>query len=160
LEGDIVIDEEGTDVFRKMTHSKGEKQIGEQLMRQPLNHVVKIYKVDKDYIDMEVLSTDMSGQNLRAVKESMRKVKDALQNQGIMYIDWKLDNIGISREDKQCKLFDWNASGIVDLETGNWIIQPPVFFWSYRQAIEHGQKTPWEIDNYAFDLEFSHPRYA
>jgi hypothetical protein len=43
----------------------------------------------------------------------MSNVKDFLQGLGIMYVDWKLDNIGKSLIDGKYKLFDFDASGLV-----------------------------------------------
>jgi hypothetical protein len=74
-----------------------------------------------------------------------------------MYIDWKLDNIGIG-ENQQIKLFDFDGSGLIDIETNEWIIRAP-FYWSYREAINIGMKTPSDIDNYAFEIEFKNIKY-
>ena len=77
----------------------------------------------------------------------MRSVKKYLQQLGVMYIDWKLDNIGIS--ERRFKLFDFDVSGLIDVNN-KWIIEPPKY-WSYNKAIQNGMKTPIEIDNYAFN---------
>jgi serine/threonine protein kinase len=79
----------------------------------------------------------------------MKKVKDFLQNLGIMYIDWKIDNIGKSKDGKY-KLFDFDASGIVNLKTNKWTLEPAEF-WSYKEATKNGKKTPQEIDDWSFD---------
>ena len=85
------------------------------------------------------------------------EVKTYLQSLGIMYIDWKLDNIGIS-DDGQIKLFDFDVSGLIDVKTNGWIKKPPMF-WSYTTAVQNGAETPTEIDNYAFDIGFNNKKY-
>ena len=148
---------EGKDFFRKMTNDTAEKKICEILMKNPYKNVIKIYHVGEDYIDMELLNVDMSKQDISKIKNIMMEVKTYLQSLGIMYIDWKLDNIGIS-EDGEIKLFDFNASGLIDTETNEWKIEP-VEWWSYNKALQNGMVTPSEIDDYAFDIEFNKKIY-
>jgi len=156
MDGEFTIDteilHEGKDFFRKMTKHMGEREICELLMKYPHNNIVKIYHIGDDYIDMELLNTDMSRENMSSVKNVMMEVKTYLQNLGIIYIDWKLDNIGIG-ENQQIRLFDFDGSGLIDIETKEWIRRAPLY-WSYREAIKNGMKTPSDIDNCAFDLEF------
>lgn len=155
-EGDIEEDPQtlldGKDFFRKMApprrYNKGEKEICELLMKHPHKNIVKIYAVTGDYIDMELLNTDLMNVSLSKLQKDMMEVKTFLQGLGIMYIDWKLDNIGIS-DDGELKLFDFDVSGLMNTETKEWKIKPPEF-WAYNNAVEHGMKTPVEIDNYAF----------
>ena len=141
MDGEFTIDteilHEGKDFFRKMTKHMGERKICELLMKYPHNNIVKIYHIGDDYIDMELLNME---------------VKKYLQNLGIIYIDWKLDNIGIG-ENQQIRLFDFDGSGLIDIETKEWIRRAPLY-WSYREAIKNGMNTPSDIDNCAFDLEF------
>ena len=152
-EGDITEDPktliDGKDFFRKMTptraYNKGEKEICEILMKHPHKNIVKIYDVTDKYIDMELVNTDLIKVSMSKLQKDMMEVKTFLQELGIMYIDWKLDNIGIGN-DGELKLFDFDVSG---LYKGEWIIKPPEF-WAYNNAVEHGMKTPVEIDNYAF----------
>ena len=156
MDGEFTIDpeilHEGKDFFRKMTKHKGERKICELLIKYPHNNIVKIYGICDDYIDMELLNTDMSREDMSNVKNVMTEVKAYLQNLGIIYIDWKLDNIGIG-ENQQIKLFDYDCSGLIDIETKEWITRPPLY-WSYREAIKNGMKTPIDIDNCAFDIGF------
>jgi serine/threonine protein kinase len=155
-EGDIIEDPktllDGKDFFRKMTptraYNKGEKEICEILMKHPHKNIIKIYDVTNDYIDMELLNTDLMKVSMSKLQKDMMEVKTFLQGLGIMYIDWKLDNIGIS-DDGELKLFDFDVSGLINTETNEWKIKPPEF-WAYNDAVEHGMKTPIEIDNYAF----------
>ena len=152
---DAEILHEGKDFFRKMTNIIAEKKICELLMKNPHKNIVKIYDVGKDYIDMELLDVDI--EDMSNIKNIMMEVKTYLQSLGIIYIDWKLDNIGIS-EDGQFKLFDFNASGLIDIETKKWTIKP-IEWWSYNKAIEDGMVTPSDIDNYSFDIEFKRKKY-
>ena len=133
-----------------MTNIIAEKKICELLMKNPHKNIVKIYDVGKDYVDMELLDDDIRIEDMSKIKNIMMEVKTYLQSLGIIYIDWKLDNIGISA-DGQYKLVDFDASGLIDIETNEWLIEPPKY-WSYNKAIENGMETPNDIDNYAFDL--------
>ena len=141
----------GKYIFRKMTNDIGEKKICELLMNNPHKNIIKIYGIGKHYIDMELLNTDMDSIDKSAIKTKMLNVKAYLQRLGIMYIDWKLDNIGIS-EDGEIKLFDFDVSGTIDNKTKKWIIEPKKA-WAYNNAIQNGMVTPTEIDNYAFNKE-------
>ena len=80
------------------------------------------------------------------IREAMIDVKDFLQQLGIMYIDWKYDNIAKGK-DGNYKLFDFDSSGIVDKD--KWIVKPPNY-WSFRNAKENHCKTPKEIDDWSF----------
>ena len=163
IDGEFIIDSEilheCKDFFRKMIYKNRtrEKKLCKLLMKHPHKNIVQIYGVDKGnkgFIDMELLKTDMSNVVLSKVKNVMIEVKTYLQTLGIMYIDWKLDNIGIS-EDGQFKLFDFDGSGLINVETKEWIIEPPKSWWSYNKAVQNGMEKPVDIDNYAFDLEFN-----
>ena len=140
---------EGKDFFRKMTNNTIEKKICELLMKNPHNNIIKIYSICNNYIDMELLNTIMSRGYMGKIKNAMMNVKTYLQKLGIIYIDWKLDNIGIS-EDTHFKLFDFDSSGIIDIDTNEWINSPPIY-WSYKEAVKHGMQMPSDIDNFAFD---------
>ena len=128
--------------------ANAEITISNILIKNPFPNIVTFYEINNNYIEMEelIMKTKL---NPEKVKETMKNVKDFLQSLGIMYIDWKTDNIGITK-DGTYKLFDFDASGLVDLETNKWIIEP-VEFWSYNNAIENGCKTPQEIDDYSFN---------
>ena len=124
-----------------------EIEISRILIENPFLNIVTFYEINNNYIEMEELDmeTKLKPEKL---KETMGKVKDFLQSVGIMYIDWKIDNIGISK-DGTYKLFDFDVSGLIDLETNNWIIKP-LEYWSYNTAIENGYTTPKDIDDYSF----------
>ena len=125
-----------------------EIEISRILIEKSFPNIVTFYEINNNYIEMEELDmeTKLKPEKL---KETMGKVKDLLQSVGIMYIDWKIDNIGISK-DGTYKLFDFDVSGLVNLKTNNWIIKP-LEYWSYNTAIENGCTTPKEIDDYSFN---------
>ena len=152
MDGEITEDPtlffDGKDFFRKMTTNKKEKEICTLLMKHPHNNIITIYDIGNNYIDMEFVHTDIHIEDRSKLHYVMMEVKTYLQEIGIIYIDWKVDNIGISN-DGTYKLFDFDCSGVMDIETKQWIITPPTC-WSYHDAIQHGMDTPVDIDNYAF----------
>lgn len=147
----------GKDFFRKMTNSTIEKRLCEILMKNYHKNIIKIYGIYEDYIDMELLDIDIDKENINKIKNAMIDVKTYLQKLGIVYIDWKLDNIGINNNG-HIKLFDFNASGLINIETKEWIKKAPLY-WSHREAIINSMKMPIDIDNYAFNIEFTHTKY-
>ena len=124
-----------------------ENKIVKILMKNPYPNIVKYFTVNKKFVDMEELDTCCI--NIKKVKEIMRNVKDFLQSLGILYIDWKFDNIGRG-VDGEYKLFDFDSSGIINLNNNEWIVKP-VPFWSYRHAIENGFTEPKQIDDWSFE---------
>ena len=133
-----------------MTNDRNELEISRKIMNNPHKNIIKIYNVSNNYVDMELLNTNINMEDIGEVKKVMTEVKTYLQYLGVIYIDWKLDNIGIG-EDGQYKLFDFDVSGLVNVETKKWILEPPKLY-SYNQAIKNGAVTPSEIDNDAFDI--------
>jgi hypothetical protein len=79
----------------------------------------------------------------------MEKVKTYLQDLGVMYVDWKFDNLAKS-VDGIYKLFDFDASGLVDLNNQQWILEPQ-HYWNYNEAFNNGCITPRAIDDWAFN---------
>ena len=130
-----------------------EKQIVEILMMNPHPNIVTFYVVNDEYLDMEeldTLNTATFNSNKPEIISVMREVKDFLQHLGIMYIDWKFDNIGKGK-DGNYKLFDFDASGIINLVNQNeWIVTPPNF-WSFRNATKHNCETPKQKDDWSFE---------
>ena len=53
-------------------------------------------------------------------------------------------------EDGVYKLFDFDASGLVDLNSQQWILEPQ-HYWSYNEALKNGCITPKEIDDWGFN---------
>lgn len=124
-----------------------ENEIVKILIQNPHPNIVTYFDINNKYVDMEELNT--KDINPEEVKIPMENVKNFLQSLGIMYIDWKIDNIG---KDKNgiYKLFDFDASGLIDLHTNKWKITPPNY-WSFRKAKENNCNTPQEIDNWSFE---------
>ena len=135
-------------IFKKMTTSKVELEICKILMKYPHKNIVNIFDVGPDYVIMEQVNIDLSNVSKDVVMSKMTELKDYLQNLGIIYIDWKCDNIGIDCNG-EIKLFDFNVSGLVDVNTQNWFIEAK-HYYAYNHAILDGYNTPIEIDNYAF----------
>jgi hypothetical protein len=144
----------GKPFFRKMFSVEVrnvEKEIAKILKANPLPNVVEIYEVTDLYYDMELL--DINVQLTDTVIEECKKAKDQLQGLGIMYIDWKIDNIGSTIENK-IKVYDFDCSGIVNRYNSLLWYMSPCHAFSYRMAMNNGCNTPLEIDNYSFQLEF------
>lgn len=140
--------------------NKVEREIIKILMDHPHPNIVKYYDVTDDYITMEQLCTEKaasccvgleptSHDDLIEIQELMEKVKTYLQGLGIMYVDWKFDNLAKS-VDGVYKLFDFDASGLVDLNSQQWILEPQ-HYWSYNEALKNGCITPKEIDDWGFN---------
>jgi len=145
---DIEVTHEGRNVFRKITDSKVEIAISTMLLSNPHKNIVSIYAVTDFHIDMELLDINISDVDALTVKSVMTNVKNYLQELGIIYIDWKLDNIGIG-SDGELKLFDFDSSGIIDVCTKEWKNEPPALY-SYKKAVKNGMTNPIDIDNFAF----------
>ena len=137
-----------------------ESTIVKILMDHPHINIVNYYEISDDYITMEQVSSaksdpsffeegPLSYEEIIEIQQIMRKVKDFLQSLGIMYIDWKYDNLGKSL-DGNYKLFDFDASGLIDLNSQEWILKPH-HYWSYNEAIKNGCITPKEIDDWSFN---------
>lgn len=139
---------------------KLETSIVQILMDHPHPNIVNYYYITDDYITMEQLITQKSDpsyvgleptsyDDLIEIQQVMAKVKEHLQGLGIMYIDWKFDNLAKS-EDGIYKLFDFDASGLIDLLSKEWILEPQ-HYWNYNEAFKNGCITPKEIDDWAFN---------
>jgi hypothetical protein len=129
-------------------------------MDNPHPNIVNYYDVTDDYITMEQLCTEKSASgcvgleptsydDLIEIQELMEKVKIFLQGLGIMYVDWKFDNLAKS-VDGTYKLFDFDASGLVDLNSQQWILEPQ-HYWNYNEALKNGCVTPQAIDDWGFN---------
>ena len=139
---------------------KLETSIVQILMDHPHPNIVNYYDITDDYITMEQVITQKSDpsyvgleptsyDDLIEIQQVMAKVKDHLQGLGIMYIDWKFDNLAKS-EDGTYKLFDFDASGLIDLLSKECILEPQ-HYWNYNEAIKNGCITPKEIDDWGFN---------
>ena len=151
FEGDI----EGKPYFRKYIEGgntgKIELHIARILKRNVNQNIVTIYDIGLDYLDMELLKTRLSMKDIRPQIEALRQAKDFMQSLGIVYLDWKLDNLGLSSEGV-VKVFDFDMSSmyINDLFTKT----PGIKCFSWRKAEAAGLRHPVEIDNWIFDNAF------
>jgi len=136
--------------FRKMTTIQTELIIGQILMDNPHPNIVNIYHIGSNYIDMELLSPYDT--YVESLEDSMYKAKEHLQSLGIMYIDWRPYNTGLSVDNNQ-KLFDFDMSGIIDIKTQNWIVQP-LEYRAYYTAKNEGILNPCHMDNFLFEEAF------
>jgi serine/threonine protein kinase len=145
----------GTNFFRKYGGSTIEHMIYGILIKNPHPNIVKVYQINDSYVDIEELKPFLSRKNYdrKAIVEAASAAKSHLQSLGIMYIDWKPDNMGIG-VDGNYKLFDFDASGMVSRNSKKWS-REPMPYWSYEQALAKGLSDPKEIDDYAFDIGFS-----
>lgn len=138
--------------FRKNSNSIVEIKIYEILKLNYHPNIVSIYGYGKDHVDIEVLDTDLSKTDKVDIKNTMCKVKDFLQNLGIVYIDWKYDQIGIDQKGN-IKIFDFDGSGIIDRKTSEWTLIP-CSWYSYNKAVTKGITNPIAIDNFSFNDNF------
>lgn len=143
---------DGKPFFRKETNMR-EIEIVSILRKHPHPNIVTYYTISpkRMYIDMELLNTKKTIPQDKLI-ETMKKVKDDLQSLGIMYVDWKPDQMGLTKNGT-IKLFDFNASGRTDVKSKKWISVPPSY-WSYRQAEAKGLVDPYEIDEFTFTLMY------
>ncbi len=158
-----IIDEtfRGKCFFRKYGGSKPEHAIYKILKQNPHPNIVKVYRITDSYVDIEMLTPVIGEKDYdkQTLISSALESKKHLQKLGIMYIDWKPDNIGIG-DDGKYKLFDFDASGITTSTGRKWRIKPPFYLWSYKQAFLNGVKDPKEIDDFAFDINFNIDDYV
>lgn len=144
----------GKKFFRKMTNLPNELQINKMLIDTRIQNIIKIYGIGKNYIDMEFITKiNLTELDTHEIVDLMRKVKSQLQTVGYIYIDWKLDNIGISSEDEEYKLFDFDCSGFIDTQTKEWLIEPMRMNFRHKKLIEDKSRVyrPIEIDDICFE---------
>lgn len=96
--------------------------------------LLKIYHVnrDKNYYDAELLN--ISHTKIKQIKSDITESVDILSGLNIVYIDFKLDNIGYSWTDKRYKLFDFDCSGVKQ-SPNQWKISPPLYY-NLKQAVK------------------------
>jgi serine/threonine protein kinase len=158
---------------------ESEKEIIKILMSHKQHpNIVKFYAIHDNAIDMEELETyttdedyqdkNFTPHNMKQQFTQMIKVKDFLQSLGIMYMDWKFDNIGKAKDkdkDKNVyKLFDFDSSGLINLKTNEWLIEPLHIkgydlraIREYKRRIGTGDKpmTAKEMDDWSFEYNIT-----
>ena len=127
-------------------------------------NIVKIYRIDNNnnYVDIELLDVDKNIDfnnnknlfiNFKDNKKLLLDLKSYLQKLGIVYIDWKPDQFGVD-SNNIIKIFDFNASGIIDTKTKKWINWASPM-WSFNKAFDEQKlRDPIEIDDYIFNNIF------
>lgn len=156
LDGDIQLlyDEDIEDnqtIFRKMVDidSKDEITIANIIIKNQqqgkCQNIVKIYQTKCNSIDMELLDINFFDENDHKDLNKYNDIKKALEQLnklGIAFIDLREDNIGYSHNDKMWKIFDFDSSGLIDLETSKWIIEPPKGFF-FKQITKQNKDIKW-----------------
>lgn len=162
---------EGKPFFRKEYAKNGDKEqkerqekeifISKLLMENqkdnPHPNIVHFFNVSDDFIDMEELETSATTASddpyeqyippkiTQKLIHDMRSAKDYLQSLGIIYFDWHTGNVGKSKNNVY-KLFDFDNTGLIDLNTNEWIFEP------YQRV--NKKLSPKEIDDKQFEKNF------
>ena len=138
------------DIMHK--RKKTEHMIVKQLQANPHKNIISIYDIKKNYIDLEILRPLPIGVSKhKKFISMMKKMKQHLHKLGIMYIDWKFNNIGVDKHGTY-KLHDFDASGIIKkTNPTKWLLKPP-YIRQYATSQAHNCRTPLEIDNCSFDM--------
>lgn len=143
---------DGLPFFRKYIYEgeagRNEMRISRILKRNPHPNIVTVYDIGPDYVDIEILKTNLTSTKVKPFIHALEDAKDFLHSLGIVYLDWKLDNLGIS-EDGLIKIFDFDMSSmfIKDVFTET----PGMKGALWREAEKAGMKTPIDIDNWIFN---------
>jgi len=130
---------------------KIELRIARLLKRNPHPNIVTIYNIGPDYLDMELLKTRLTMKDIRPQLSDLKDAKDFMHSLGIVYLDWKPDNLGRSDEGV-IKVFDFNLSSMFIKDSFTETPGIKGYFW--REAEKAGLKTPIEIDDWIFDRSF------
>jgi len=125
MNGDIENIEDGKMIFRKYSKSLVELSIAKILKDNPHNNIANILHVhegEDSYFEMDLVDIDYicwvnNEKKMKYIYKKLLSVKKHLQNLGIFYIDWKIDNFGFSYDHKEPKLFDFDVSSLYDKET-------------------------------------------
>lgn len=152
------------DIFRKVWDPSclsdlNEYDICRLIKDNPHKNLVHIYDVQRSHVDEEMLDVNLNCSATEFLEygglEQIRMALDHLHKLGVLYIDLKLENIGWSTIDSCYKLFDFNASCIIDLEDGK-IRRPPMNGFILRKIEQKmcmdKNKDPFRADFYAFDM--------
>lgn len=126
---------DGESFFRKET-TTDELNIVKIIKKnqEKLKNVVEIKNISEQYYDMELLKIidkkeydDMEQNTKNKMLTDIFNALEQLHSIGIIFIDLKISNIGYDTSKQIYKLFDFNASGIFDINTGEWIQEPVGF---------------------------------
>jgi len=115
-----------------------EKRIARIIKTNKLENIVQVYDIRDSYIDMELLDIC---ENIEQgnMETDIRKAISQLNSVGIIYIDLKRDNLGYSHNDGKWKIFDFDASGIVDVGDDTvWVLEPPTYtMYNKYKSVTH-----------------------
>jgi len=160
-------------IFRKYVR-KGqpgdiELIVVKKLLENPNENIIKIYSVNEEerWYETDLIDTfinikkrnDTDKENMLFNKLSnLNNARLHLHKLGISYIDWKVDNTGLSYEDDsvKIKLFDFDSCGLFNLKTNTWTFKPyeGVINYLYAKEIFNTyvctKSSPGEIDNFLF----------
>ena len=130
---------------------KREYEIVSHLIKHPYQekckNIVTILDLTPEAIVMEKLDTNKKPDD--RFQSDMDAAVEYLNSIGIVYIDWKHDNIGFSHIDNCWKLFDFNVSGLVDLAKPlQWIVEPDPMCWMYTQIEKHIETNNIQLHSY------------
>lgn len=143
---------EGKPIFRKYIYEgqmgRNEMNISRILKKNPHPNIADIYDIGPDYIDMELLKTNLTLSKIKPFIPALRAAKNYLHSLGIVYLDWKLDNLGVSSEGI-VKIFDFDMSSMFVKD--RFTEGPGVKGFLRREAEANGLKTPIEIDDWIFN---------
>ena len=148
----------GVPFFRKLSTSEIELAIARKIMRNPHPNIVKIYAVGDNYIDMEMLDADsVTSKYCRDHVAELRRAKNHMHKNGIVYIDWRAQNMGISYINGKLKVFDFDLSGLLRrriLYVNKWKLTSELKAFLLRNAEAAGQITPLKADDWIFEHRF------
>ncbi len=140
----------GKPYFRKyVDYGINEITISRILKNHPHPNIVSIFDIGPNYIDMQLLKTRITIKDVSL--SALRRAKDFMHSLGIVYLDWKIDNLGLD-DSGNIKIFDFDLSArfIKDRFTET----PEVKGYYWRDAEEKGLRTPIEIDDWIFNNAF------
>jgi serine/threonine protein kinase len=143
---------EGKPIFRKYIYEgqmgRNETNISRIVKKNPHPNIAVIYDFGPDYIDMELLKTNVTLSKIKPFIPALRDAKNFLHSLGIVYLDWKLNNLGVS-EEGVVKIFDFDMSSMFLKDRFTEGPSTKGFFW--RAAEFEGLKSPIEIDDWIFN---------
>ena len=149
----------GRPFFRKMSTDQNELIIAGRLKRNPHPNIVKIYHVGKNFYDMELVKTgNLTKRYCLNQRSGLVRAKNHMHRIGIVYIDWKVDNMGTGARGN-IKIFDFDMSGLLSRKlwyfNNNWNRLPRFKGFLLRNAEKRQPNaTPITLDNYIFDNFF------
>lgn len=151
------------DVFRKYldvtdTNHMTEYEIAKRIYHNPQKNIVRVYNVVKYdnecYYDMEYLQSVCVSKH--DIKHVIREAVNQLHHLSIVYLDFKIDNVGFSLKDRTYKLIDFDCSGIVDIyNRTKWLIPPASDSHMWKDISFMNVNTLFDYDTIALEKMYS-----